>query len=332
MPESEEVTMSAVYRAVAVTFKTLVKKSKAMKELCAKAERISSSNVNVLLLGETGTGKNLIAQAIHNASPRAGGPFVSINCSAIPDSLLESELFGSEEGAFTDATRTRKGRFELADGGTLFLDEIGDLSPQAQAKILHAIEYKEFTRVGGEKTLTSDVRLIAATNLPLDQHVEEGRFRQDLYYRLNEVELRIPALRERPEEIPELLNHFIEECNQKYDRKVKKVDKETLKLLQAHEWPGNVRELRGVVKRGVANAAKDVLTMDDLSLKLRLVDADNTKVDGSQDLSLAYVERKHIEAVLNYTGWVKTEAARLLGVSRPTLDRKIESYGLKKAE
>lgn len=324
--------MSAVYRAVAVTFKSLVKKSKQMKELCAKAERISSSNVNVLLLGETGTGKNLLAQAIHNASPRAGGPFVSINCSAIPDTLLESELFGSEEGAYTDATRTRKGRFELADGGTLFLDEIGDLSLQAQAKILHAIEYKEFTRVGGEKTLTSDVRLIAATNLPLEQHVEEHRFRQDLYYRLNEVELRIPSLRERRDEIPELLNHFIAECNQKYGRKVKKIDKETLKLLQAHEWPGNVRELRGVVKRGVANASTDVLTMADLSLKLRLVDNDNVKMDGSQDLSLAYMERKHIEAVLNYTGWVKMEAARLLGVSRPTLDRKIETYGLKKSE
>lgn len=299
-----------------------------MNNLLAEAERISSSSVHCLLLGETGTGKNLIAQAIHNASPRRGGPFVSLNCSAIPDTLLETELFGAEAGAYTDSIKMRRGLFERAHGGTLFLDEVGELSPTAQAKILHAIEYREFTRVGGEETLTSDVRIVAATNQPLAQRVEEGAFRRDLYFRLNEFVMDIPPLRERREDIAPLVDHFIAECNEKYGRRVKKLEKATLELLRNYDWPGNVRELRGVIKRGVARSQGDVLTMDDLQLRMALVDKDADAGNAVQDLSLDSMEKRHVAFVLRTTNWVKAEAARLLGVSRPTLDRKIEQYGL----
>ncbi len=329
-----ETTLSAAYRATTVTFDSLIKKSKAMRELLAQAKTIAPSPVNVLLLGETGTGKNLIAQALHNESPRRNGPFVSLNCSAIPDSLLESELFGAEAGAFTDSKRSRKGRFELAHQGTLFLDEIGDLSPQAQAKILHAIEYREFTPVGSEKSLTSDVRLIAATHRSLEDDIRQGGFRQDLFYRLNEVTLCVPPLRERKDEIASLVNHFIQECNQKYQKKVKKADRALLKLLERYNWPGNVRELRSAIKRGVVSGGSDILRIEDLGLELHFShhSGQNPEVDSAPDLSLAFAEKTHIRSVLDYTNWVKTEAARLLGISRPTLDRKIENYKLERSE
>ncbi len=319
-------TLSSAWRAVSVTFRTLVARSKSMRRTREDAERVAGSSAHCLLLGETGTGKNLVAQAIHNASPMAGGPFVSVNCSAIPESLVEAELFGTEAGAFTDARQTRRGRFELAIGGTLFLDEIGDLSLAAQAKILHAIEYREFSRVGGEATLTSDARLIAATNLPVEQLVEQGRFRRDLFYRLNEVVLRLPPLRERPEDIPALAERFLEECAEIYHRPVRRIEKATLKLLTSHSWPGNVRELRAVIKRGVARCAGDTLTLDDLQLELRLVDA-SPEADPTS-LTLAQSEARHIRRVLDLCGWVKSEAARRLEVSRPTLDRKIALHKL----
>lgn len=326
---NDEVTLSAAYRAVAVTFKTLVHSDKVTRTLFRDAEQISTSDVNVLLLGETGTGKNLIAQAIHNASKRAAGPFVSLNCSSIPDSLLEAELFGAEEGAYTDARKSRKGRFELADGGTLFLDEIADLSPDAQAKILHAIEYKQFTRVGGESLLSSDTRIIAATNRPLEQYVEDGHFRNDLFYRLQEFVLRVPPLRERLEDIPPLVELFIEECNERYEKSVKKLDKRALNLLKQHQWPGNIRELRGVIKRGMACVSSNRLGVNELQLKVRSIE---TSLEPDSDLSLAAAEKRHIEAVLQMTDWIKSEAARVLGISRPTLDRKIEAYSLRKSD
>jgi len=319
-------TLSSAWRAVSVTFRTLVARSKSMRQMLEDAERVAGSSVHCLLLGETGTGKNLVAQAIHNASPRAGGPFVAVNCSAIPESLVEAELFGTEAGAYTDARQTRRGRFELATGGTLFLDEIGDLSIAAQAKILHAIEYREFSRVGGEATLTSDARLITATNLPIERLVDEGRFRRDLFYRLNEVVLRLPPLRERPEDIPALAEKFLAECAEIYHRPVRRIEKATMRLLASHSWPGNVRELRAVIKRGVARCTGDTLNLDDLQLELRLVDA-SPDADPIA-LSLADAEARHIKRVLDLCGWVKTEAARRLGVSRPTLDRKIALHKL----
>jgi two-component system response regulator HydG len=335
---ADQVTLSAAYRAVGVTFRTLVRRSKAMSRVLDDAEGVARSGVSVLLLGETGTGKNLIAQAIHNGSPRAAGPFVALNCSALPDSLLEAELFGAEEGAYTDSRRTRRGRFELAHQGTLFLDEIGDLSPAAQAKILHALEYREYTRVGGEQTLSADVRFIAATNVPLESRVESGAFRRDLFYRLNEAVLHLPPLRERPDDIPELVERFIEEAAAKGGQIVRKADKTVLKLLAQHAWPGNVRELRSIVKRGVARAAGDTLTVEDLGMALQLVEVWDKAASagapgtaaGAADLTLAAAEKRHVSRVLQMTGWVKAEAARMLDISRPTLDRKIAEYGLAK--
>jgi DNA-binding NtrC family response regulator len=333
MSQPDPMTLSASYRAVSVTFRTLVRRSKVMNRLLDDAERISQSDVNVLLLGETGTGKNLIAQAIHNASRRGGGPFVSLNCSALPDSLLEAELFGAEEGAYTDSRKLRRGRFELAQGGTLFLDEIGDLSLPAQAKILHALEYREFTRVGGEKILTADVRFIAATNVPLESRVKAGQFRSDLFWRLNEVALRVPALRERAEDVSDLATAFIEEACQKAGKQPRKLDKAAAKALSAHTWPGNVRELRGVIRSGLARCAGDTLTLEEVQAALangpnELLAPQAASGPMPGDLSLAAAEASHIRRVLDMTGWVKSEAARILDISRPTLDRKIEAFNL----
>ena len=329
MAAMEQPTITSAYRSVGVTFDSLVFKSAVMRECLRLAASAAARDVAVLLLGETGTGKNLIAQSIHNASPRARGPFVSVNCSAIPDSLLEAELFGAEKGAYTSSDRLRKGKFELADKGTLFLDEIGDMSPQSQAKILRAFEYKEFERVGGESTLHADVRIIAATNRPLEDLLNSGKFRTDLFYRLNEFTIHVPPLRARREEIRPLAERFVVECNERLGTKVKGLDAEALAKLEGHPWPGNVRELRAVIKRGCVSAQGEIIRARDLLLTLA---PDTGKLlpaaPLSGDLSLAALEKKHIEQVLTQTGWSKKESSQLLGISRPTLDRKIQEYGL----
>jgi two-component system response regulator HydG len=284
--------------------------------------------VTVLLLGENGTGKNLIAQAIHNASGRREGPLVAVNCSAFPETLLESELFGHERGAFTGAERTRKGRFELADGGTLFLDEIAEMSRAAQAKILRTVEYKEFERVGGEETKRADVRIVASTNRDIGALVEEGIFRADLYYRLNEVAVHIPPLRERKNDIPLLVEHYLKECNRKYGKDLASIDAEAMERLLAHDWPGNVRELRAAVKRGAAVAQDESITLVDLDLETRRLSGEPADLDPAQ-WSLESVERRHIQRTLDIASGNKKETARLLGITRPTLDRKIRQYGLR---
>jgi transcriptional regulator with PAS, ATPase and Fis domain len=325
----EQPTITSAYRSVGITFDTLVFKSAVMRECLRLAASAAARDVAVLLLGETGTGKNLIAQSIHNASPRARGPFVSVNCSAIPDTLLEAELFGAEKGAYTSSDRLRKGKFELADKGTLFLDEIGDMSHQSQAKILRAFEYKEFERVGGEATLHADVRIIAATNRPLEELLQSGKFRTDLFYRLNEFTIHVPPLRARKEEIKALCERFILECNERFGTRIKSLEPEALSKLEGHNWPGNVRELRAVIKRGCVSAQGEVIRARDLLLTMG---ADTGKVSPGAtlagDLSLASQEKKHIEQVLAQTGWNKKESSNLLGISRPTLDRKIADYGL----
>jgi transcriptional regulator with PAS, ATPase and Fis domain len=320
-------TISETYRAIGFTFSQILAKDPSMLDCLEKARQAAGSDVTILLLGENGTGKNLIAQAIHNASPRSAGPFVSVNCSAFAETLLESELFGHERGAFTGADRTRKGRFELADGGTLFLDEITEMSPAAQAKILRAVEYREFERVGGEKTLQTNVRIVASTNRDIQASVDSGSFRTDLYYRLNEVAIEVPPLRRRKGDIQLLVENFIKECDRKYKKKVKRVSPAALGHLMEHDWPGNVRELRAAIKRGVACSRGTEITLEDLAFKVHLIPLDPAAVD-EEELSLATVERRHIQRVLEMTEGRKKEACRLLGITRPTLDRKIREYGV----
>jgi transcriptional regulator with PAS, ATPase and Fis domain len=328
---ASEPTITSAYRSVGVTFDALVCVSEAFREVLRLAAGAAGKDVAILLLGETGTGKNLIAQAIHNASRRARRPFVSVNCSAIPDTLLESELFGSEKGAYTSSDKLRKGKFELADGGTLFLDEIGDMSPVAQAKVLRAFEYKQFERVGGEATLHADVRIIAATNCPIERLLADGRFREDLFYRLNEFTIEVPPLRRRREEIEPLARRFVGECNEKFGTRIKTIEPAAMQRLREHTWPGNVRELRAVIKRAAVAAPGDVLRAADLRLTPPAGAAASDNPAGA-DSSLAGMEARHIERVLNQTGWNKKESSTLLGISRPTLDRKISEYNLRKPE
>jgi transcriptional regulator with PAS, ATPase and Fis domain len=234
----EDATMSEYYRAVKITLDSIVTQDPVMKGLLEKAKLAARTDVTILLLGENGTGKNLISQGIHNASPRASKPFIAVNCSAITETLIESELFGHEKGAFTGAEKTRRGRFELADGGTLFLDEIGDLTLTAQAKILTAVEYKEFQRVGGEKTLRSNVRIIAATNKDIEAMIQEGTFREDLYYRLNEVKFEVPPLRHRKNDIPLIIEKCLKDQFQKNHTQVQGVSEAAMQCFMAHDWPG----------------------------------------------------------------------------------------------
>ncbi|MBX3461180.1 MAG: sigma 54-interacting transcriptional regulator [Planctomycetes bacterium] len=329
MSAPEQPTITSAYRSVGVTFQSLVCNSDVFRKTLSLAASAATKDVAILLLGETGTGKNLIAQAIHNASRRREKPFVSVNCSAIPDTLLEAELFGSEKGAYTSADKLRKGKFELAHGGTLFLDEIGDMSPVAQAKVLRAFEYKQFERVGGEETLHADVRIIAATNRPLEQLLGGGRFREDLFYRMNEFTIEVPPLRARREEIEPLVQAFIRECNERFGTRIRGVDAPALIRLKAHPWPGNVRELRAVIKRACVSAGGETIRAEDLRLSPTPTSSDEIVPVGS-DATLAGVEARHIEKVLNQTGWNKKETSNLLGISRPTLDRKISEYNLRK--
>ena len=322
--DAGERTVSHIYKTVGISFLDIRTQNEALRACLTQAERAARSDVTVLLLGGPGTGKNLIVQAIHNASPRAARAFVAVNCSALTPSLVESELFGHVRGAYTGAERERRGRFELADLGTLFLDEIGDLSLEAQSKILRAVEYQEFERVGGEETLRVDTRLIAATNRDLAELIAQGRFREDLYYRLNEVTIGLPSLSQRPEDIDLLIRHFIQECNRKYGKRVRGISAEAARFLRAYPWPGNVRELRAAIKRGVAIAEGTDLSLEDLNMRVELV---NARVEpGLEDLSLEAVERRHILRVLRQTSGNKTQACGLLKIARSTLDRKLEQY------
>ncbi|MCI0340248.1 MAG: sigma 54-interacting transcriptional regulator [Planctomycetales bacterium] len=341
MDDPDPLTISDQYRSQAVTFETLRTRNRGMLECLRLARESAPHDIPVLILGENGTGKNLIAQAIHTASARAGKSFVSVNCSAIPETLLESELFGHERGAFTSADRERRGKFEMADGGTLFLDEIGDLAPPAQAKILRVVEYGQFERVGGERTLAADVRLLCATNQDLSAAIAAGRFRQDLYYRLRGVLLRVPPLRERPEDLEDLASHFLAEAARKFGRPAKTLAPDALGSLRAYPWPGNVRELKSVLSAAVLAFAEERIVADSRFLGLfgdgRPLPASPASAGPApmadvaplgEVLTLREMEKRHIEAVLRATRGNKAHASRLLDISRPTLDRKIGEYGI----
>jgi DNA-binding NtrC family response regulator len=291
-----------------------------------------TQKTSVLIQGESGTGKELAANGVHYGSKRSNRPLMKINCSAIPDSLLESELFGYEKGAFTDAKNTKKGLFELADGGTVFLDEIGDMKPFLQSKILRFLETQTFMRVGGEREIKVDVRIIAATNKDLETLVREGTFRKDLYYRLKVVVIEMPPLRERPEDILLLSNLFIEENNREHGKVVKGVASEAKMFMTQYYWPGNVRELRNVIERAMILTDQEYITQEQLPFELRsnegheLSHPSQNLIELTDDMSLEHIEKIHISRVLRKLEWNKSKAARMLGVSRATLREKIKRY------
>ena len=303
-----------------------------VKELISMISK--THKTSVLIQGESGTGKELAANAIHGNSKRSNRPLMKINCSAIPDSLLESELFGYEKGAFTDAKTTKKGLFELADGGTVFLDEIGDMKPFLQSKILRVLENQTFMRVGGEREIKVDVRIIAATNKDLEALVKEGLFRKDLYYRLKVMVVEMPPLRDRVEDILLLSNLFIEEYNREHGKNIKSFSDDAKKLVSQYHWPGNVRELRNVVERAMILTDQEIIAPKHLPFELRQTEHDNREdpeieiYENSDDLSLDQNEKTHIVRVLKKLQWNKSKAAKTLGVSRATLRAKIKRYAL----
>lgn len=322
-------SISEIYRLHKVSFKNIPTRNPEMKRCLDAASAAAPLDMTVLILGENGTGKNLLAQAMHNSSLRAMGPYVALNCSAIADTLIESELFGHERGSFTSADRDRKGKFELANGGTLFLDEVGDLSPAAQAKILRAVEHRQFERIGGEKTISADIRIIAATNQDIFTQVETGTFREDLFYRLKEVIIELPPLRNRKEDIPLLAEKFIDESNAKFNRAVRELTDGAMEVLVKYHWPGNVRELRSVIKSAVAKEEGRLLRPEGIQMAGRrppVREVTALALGEEEDLSLAAYEKKHIQMVLDRTGGNKRKACQILKISRPTLDRKIDLY------
>jgi len=295
-----------------------------MASLLATVERVAASDASVLIEGESGTGKGLLAQTIHRQSGRAAGPFLAINCSGFQDQLLESELFGHEKGAFTGASATKAGLFEVAGGGSLFLDEVAEMSPAMQAKLLHALDTREFRRVGGTRILRPDVRIVAATNKRLEEEVRAGRFREDLYYRLNVVRLAAPPLRERPEDIPVLVDHFLQRFRLP-GQPTKILTPEALAELTSYAWPGNVRELSNIIERLTILVPGGIIGPEDLPLSHRAGASPALPATGTPH-SLAEMERLHISRVLQETGGKKMQAARLLGIDIKTLNKKIRDF------
>jgi DNA-binding NtrC family response regulator len=311
-------------------FSNLSGTSQALENVLKQARSVATTTATVLVTGENGTGKEMLARAIHAESARSSGPFVAVSCAALPETLIESELFGHEKGAFTNATQSRKGRFELADGGTLFLDEIGELSQTIQVKLLRVLQERAFERVGGTKTLTVDIRLIAASNRDLEKEVEESRFRQDLFYRLNVVPLALPPLRERQDDIPLLAAHFAEKAANKHDRPTPQIDPILLEVLQDYEWPGNVRELENLIERLVVLERSPTLGLEFVpEMMLRSV----PPVDGSIDESslegaVVALKRRMIVNALNAENGNKVATAKRLGISRSYLHRLINEFDL----
>jgi len=300
----------------------------AFQQAVAQASRVAPSDVAVLLSGESGTGKELLAAHIHRESRLAGGPFVKVNCAAIPTELIESELFGHEKGAFTGAAALRRGRFELADGGTIFLDEVGDLHESSQAKLLRVLQDGEIQRLGGEQPIRVAARVVSATNRQLEERVAAGSFREDLYYRLSGFPIRVPALRERLQDVPELVAYFLAEFCARNNFRPRTIDAEAVALLGRYAWPGNVRELRNVVERMAILAAGDRITVEAVPLEVRLPPSARPAA-GLQEVRQS-AERDRIRRALEETDWNVAGAARLLGAERTALHKRIRALGLKR--
>jgi two-component system NtrC family response regulator len=305
----------------------IVGESGRMQEVLSLVRRVAPSDATVLVRGESGTGKELVARAIHAASGRAGGPFVAVNCAALPETLLESELFGHEKGAFTGAQAARQGRFEAAQGGTIFLDEIGDLPPHVQVKLLRVLQERRIERLGANRSVAVDVRLVAATHRDLEAMVREGTFRDDLYYRINVVTITLPPLRDRREDIPLLLERFLERFARANARTIRGLTREARDTLLRYDYPGNVRELENIVERAVVLARDDVIGLADLPLGVKETEKD---LAGARTLPAAVegLERQMIREALVEAGGVQTRAAELLGISERVLRYKLRKYGL----
>lgn len=307
-------------------FLNILGKSKAMREVFTTIKRVSKTDARVLILGETGTGKELVARALHYSSHRACKPFITIDCTTIPKDLIESELFGYDKGAFTCAYENKVGLIEMADGGTLFFDEIGDLEFSLQKKLLRFIQEKEFSRVGSNKKIRVDVRTIAATNRDLEEAVRRGDFRSDLFYRLNVISIYIPPLRERKEDIPLLASHFLDLYKKKVGKDIKGIDPEVMNILIDYEWPGNVRELENVIERAVIFCNYDYITREYIPQKLiSLSDNSISDLAGTGNLNLFEIEKRFILSALQKTSWNQSMASRLLGISRKQLRTKMKN-------
>ena len=310
-------------------FAHLTGTSQALERVLKQARSVAATSATVLLSGENGTGKEMLARAIHQESPRASGPFVAVSCAALPEALIESELFGHEKGAFTSATQSHKGRFELANGGTLFLDEIGDLSAAVQVKLLRVLQEREFERVGGTKTLTVNIRLIAASNRDLEKEVAAGRFRQDLYFRLNVVPLHLPSLRERPDDIPILAAHFATKSAQKYGQPTPELEPALVEVLLEYDWPGNVRELENLIERLVVLSNTSTLGLEFVPEKmLRALPGTTPGDENTLEGAVEAVKRRMIISALQAEGNNKVAAAKRLGISRSYLHRLINEFDL----
>ncbi len=309
----------------------LVGESPVMRDIFEQIRKVAPTNGRVLITGESGTGKELIARAIHEASRRKKGPFVKVNCAAIPEELIESELFGSEKGAYTGAHRSREGKFSLADGGTLFLDEVGDMSLKVQAKVLRALQEGEFEKVGGQETLQVDVRVLAATNKNLEEEVRKGNFREDLYFRLNVVPIVSPPLRLRKTDIPLLIRHFIRRYAEENDLPPKEIAPDAMQALRAYDWPGNIRELKNVVERVMIMGATEQVQLNDLPARILAPSLQIPTLSGS-GFSLREVkekvEREYILLTLKKNRWNVSQTARELDIDRTNLHKKIKYYGL----
>jgi two-component system response regulator AtoC len=317
-------------------FANIIGSSGKMKEVYDALRKVAESDVTVLLLGETGTGKELAARAIHYNGPRRRCPFRKVSCTSFPEALLESVLFGHEKGAYTGADTRRIGMFESADKGTIFLDEIGEINQSVQVKLLRFLQEKQFERVGGTETIEIDARVIAATNLDLDKAVHEGKFRKDLYYRLNVIPISMPPLRERKDDIPLLADHFVEKYKDKSGGKVKKISADALSVLMHHDWPGNVRELENCIERAVVMGEGDTIQLSDLpmpirSRKLQLAPAPGEIVDKipPDGISLDQLEKDLIIKALQQTNGNQTEAAKMLGISRRKLQYRMDKHGIR---
>ncbi len=315
-------------------FENIVGSSKAIQEVCRLIGKVAPTDATVLIEGESGTGKELVARALHFASQRAERPFLALNCAGIPENLLETELFGYERGAFTNADRQKPGKFELASGGTLFLDEVSSLRLDMQGKILRALQQREIERVGGTKTIQVDVRIVSATNVDLKKSVQEGKFREDLFYRLNVIPIRIPPLRGRKEDIPLLVQHFLEHNNKKFNKRIRGVSEKAMDYLVDYAWPGNIRELENMIERLSVLLEKDFIDAEDLPFEIYVKQAHCFKAMMAESIILKDArenfEKQFITAVLERTRWNQTEAAKILGIHRNTLLMKTDQLGVKK--
>ena len=336
---TEEKGRTNLHEDAAGRFK-IIGQTARMHKIYAMIEKVARSPTTALITGESGTGKELVARALHEHSDRASAPFIQVNCGAIPESLFESELFGHEKGAFTGAVAAKPGKFELADGGTLFLDEVGELPKDMQVKLLRVLQDGQFERVGGVRSMSVDVRLVAATNRVLETEVKEGRFREDLFYRLNVIPIQIPPLRERADDIPLLVEHFIAKFNKRLNTEVEGVSPDALAALLAHTWPGNIRELENLIERSVLLTEDTVLTMGDLPgltpSNLGRVEAPpDAEEMGLKEYVRVYttkLERARIQRVLEEEDSNVTRASKKLGISRKSLQMKMKDYGLRDAD